>query len=806
MRIRRPICLAAVSYIIGVYIFTGRSVPAPSWNVDGLDQRTVAVSGTVKDRQIKNGTFQIFLSDVSFCEDAYTGESVRESFPEKAKGIVVVLRDTKDATELVKIGSKVAARGVFTPFDRPRCEGMFDARSYYMIRGYEGRLVRAKITGVSHGYATIREGLRRVRDASFSILRENMSAEDAGLVAAMTLGDKTELDPEIKELYQNAGISHVLALSGLHIASVGLAFLKIMKKTGIPGSIASPVAFSLIAMYSVMTGMSVSTVRAMIMFSLFILANMLGRTYDLLSAAALSALIVVIADRFYIYDSGFLLSFGAVVGIACVCPMLEGIPASLGKKGTPCALYRSVCVSLSVLVVTMPVTGTSFMQFSLCSVIINLAVIPLMGVVLFTGFSGIMIGAVGLPAGPIFRITHYILRIFRLISETSEKIDGNIFLTGKPGKWQTITYATLLTMAVLCENLINNDKYNNRSIHNTINPTGQHNSDNNKSDSIIFKNKITFIIESESDRVRKRKKTIVIHTISAVMSAVSVMILLFHPLSVLEIRNVDVGQGDCALIWGRGVPAVMIDGGSTGIRQVAKYRIVPVLKANRIRTIECCFLSHMDSDHVNGVIEMLEDDACPVRIRRIIISANAALPGAECDNRTRLFEAAGKRGTKILAISSGEEMRIGKLFVRCINPTYYNAALSDPNDDSLVLAVSCDLCEGARDFRALFTGDISFEVEDAIKDELCDVTYLKVAHHGSRSSTCDDFLSATTPELSVISVGAGNSYGHPTPETLARLEESGSRIYRTDLCGEVIMKLDDGRISAHPYLSGAGTY
>ena len=141
--------------------------------------------------------------------------------------------------------------------------------------------------------------------------------------------------------------------------------------------------------------------------------------------------------------------------------------------------------------------------------------------------------------------------------------------------------------------------------------------------------------------IKWEKKKITIALITPVIFLISAVILTVHPREDLEIRNVDVGQGDCALIWGDDIPTVMIDGGSTDIKQPAKYRIVPVLKANRVTVIDCCFLSHMDSDHVNAVIEMLEDSTCVIKLKTIYVSRNVVSSDEETENYARLKSAAG---------------------------------------------------------------------------------------------------------------------------------------------------------------------
>lgn len=807
MSIRRPLCVACIIVLIGAFIISGGSPPEPSWDVDGCKGRTVCVRGTVENRQVKNGIFQIFLKDVTFITDGHPVKG-RADFPQGSQGITVEIQDAKAASDYSKIGAKIEAKGVFEPYDLPRCEGQFDARSYYMIQGYDGRLKRARITGAGKDYAVIREWLRGLRDRAVDILNENMDEKDAGLVAAMTLGDRAAVDAKIKETYQLAGISHVLALSGLHIASVGLALLTLLRKFGLSARMSAFISGTVISVYAVMTGLSTSTVRAVIMFGLSVISILIGRSYDLMSAAAASAVIMVIYDRYYVFDTGFLLSFGAVAGIALIYPILSCAPGMFRRirdgeeerksiasriKDRIRSLYDPVCVSVSVMIATLPVMGYGFMQISVLSVVINLAVIPLMGLVLMTGFSGIILGFLGLKPADILQITHYILSFYEAVGETSAKIRGNTLVIGKPREWQIITYAIIVISAVVMGNAA---KLNNTGGTKAVNRTGRQKSLYNGSDRKTGSNKITYAIQNAhviaANKVRKR--IMMLGSIGLMGGAC--VILSIHPREELEIRNVDVGQGDCALIWGDDIPNIMIDGGSTDVKQVGKYRITPVLKANRVTSVDYCFLTHMDSDHVNGVLEILEDDTSPIVIRKVIISAASYAADPENENMVRLMQAAKRKRTSIMLISAGDLINAGDIKITCLSPKKEPAPGFDPNDSSVVLRI--DTRDGA--FSSLFTGDISEETERKITDVLDDIVYLKVAHHGSRTSTSGDFLARTVPDISVISVGEGNSYGHPTPETLSRLEKCGTMIYRTDKSGEVILTYDDKRITVNTVL------
>jgi len=220
---------------------------------------------------------------------------------------------------------------------------------------------------------------------------------------------------------------------------------------------------------------------------------------------------------------------------------------------------------------------------------------------------------------------------------------------------------------------------------------------------------------------------------------------------------------------------------------------VPVLKANRIKTVDCCFLTHMDSDHVSGVLEMLEDDMCCIDIRKVVISEASLWADADNENMKRLLKASENGSTEVVTICEGERIRAGEVDITCLSPPQkISQAAFDPNDASIVLRLQS---AGSRDFSALFTGDISAVTESMIAKDITDCVYLKVAHHGSRTSSSDDFIKRAGAEVAVISVGEGNSYGHPAPEVISRLQKGGANIYRTDEDGEVIVCFDGKKVS-----------
>ena len=897
MKIRRPLCLVCIVFLCLVYLFMKGQPPSPKWEVDSFSGRTLSLSGKITDKQLKNNVLSIYLTDVHIYQNAYAAGNGKEDFPQNVKGIVVKTSDYDKVEKYIRLGACLEARGIFTPFDKPMNEGEFDSRSYYMIRGYEGQLKRAKITGVSREYSHLSEGLRRFRDRAFETIGEYLGEEDSGLLSAMTLGDKAGLDTEIKELYQNAGISHVLALSGLHIASVGLALLKMLRKMGVRQSIAAALSGSLIVVYGIMTGLSTSTLRAMIMFALAIIAMIIKRTYDLLSAAALSAILIVLENPGYLFDSGFLLSFGAIVAIGCVFPIIDALVCDFAKrlrmssgwsktrgrrycptvgtrgrrlcptvgtrgrrlcpavgtrgrrlcpaekslanndvikyaeadkeeswvvkktKETIVAVRQGICVSLSITIVTLPVTAYSFFQVSRYSILLNLVIIPLMGIVLATGFAGIGLGllaeyfgssVLGMGAAGAFKIAEIILFIYEYLSEKTTAFSSNLSLFGRPSTWQVVLYAALLLAALFIAD----------------SAISEGTRDDYKQSNVISGCMGTDVFSKRRQRRFAKRLLCVI-----VLLGVGISIMKFHPHEDLEIRNLYVGQGDSAVILGKNLPVIMIDGGSTDVKSVGKYKIIPALKSNGIATIDYCFLTHMDNDHVNGIIEILENKSCGVKIKNVVMSRDRGTEimsynqdrgteimsysrdtgteilsysrdtgteilsdfDGENDNYEKLLSAIKSSGAKLCLIDAGDILKLSDLKITCLSPSGSDDL--DENDSSLVLAIKYV----PSDFDMIFTGDISRKTEQKLirrlenRKDLLDCDYLKVAHHGSKNSSSEEFLKLASPHISVISAGIDNSYGHPHKETLQRLESVDTGIYCTAEEGEVILKVDKDR-------------
>lgn len=734
--IRRPACLLSFIFTITVWLILNISggVDVKEYMVDG---ENVALSGYISDKSNKNDRNILYI---------------RKCNSRSGYGIVVYL--SEQDMDVFKIGQKVTVSGKYLNYELPENQGQFNMRQYYRIKGYEGCIRKATVISDKGSYSHVKNALFNIKKRTGNIYDCVMPPEYSGTMKALVLGDKDNLSSDVKELYQDAGIAHVLALSGLHVATVGMTLLNSLIKTGIGIAPSSIISSVIMVLYGIMTGLSVSTIRALIMFLLGVLAKTAGRTYDLLSAVSVSSMLILVENPYYVYDSGFLLSVLAVLGIAVIYPIIS--PYFKYK------LWKSMCVSMSATIGTLPVTMCSFYKISRYGIITNLLVVPLAGVILFIGITSGFIGnllwimnhkKMNIVNIILLKVAEYLLRLYGVLAGTTVKLKGNTWVTGTAESWQLFVYIMLICAAVYVAYLV----------------------DKNKTDS------------KPVNRLRK--------FIPGLLIAFAIIILSVRSKSQLEIHSISVGQGSCNLITGKNLPVMMVDGGSTDIKDVYKYRIEPVLLYNGINNIDYLFVTHADTDHISGIVELLSDNVETVHVTNLIL-------GRKNDELIALAKA---KGINTVIMSKGDHITSEMLDIECLNPVSLWDIKSnkqnteeDINEDSLVICIT----HKRNGYKAMFTGDIGVDTEKRILNYVNQVDYLTVPHHGSRYSSSKEFLIKANPRVCTISAGKNNSYGHPHNETLERLQQftSNARVFRTDESGQITVRVNENRANIERFV------
>lgn len=721
------ICCLLLTWLVlfGVFWRGADTLPAPP----AQEGENICVSGTVYRQEFTETSQRIYLKDISI---HLTAEgSPPETIDWEKKRVIVYLKEYQEAD----IGNRVLVFGVCSYPQEQRNPGCFDARAYYHSMGVWMFLRRASILQKDSSVYFIRNAVSRFRGFCREQLVRAGEDADAGILSAMLLGDKGILDAEVKDLYQDAGIIHLLAISGLHISLTGMALYRLLRKTGLSFSLAGLLAGGVMSAYACMTGGAVSAVRAVMMFLLFLLSQATGRTYDLPTSLLASAAVIVAGKNNAVSQAGFLLSFGAVAGV-----LLAGTWESRHLRGT------ALGVSISVQFATLPAVAYFYYQIPLYAVVLNPGILWMMPFILGFGIAGMGAAALSVTAGKfLLAPAHYLLAAIELICRKVRMLPWATVVTGRPALWKIIAYYILL-LAFL---------------------------------SLFQKSEKKLL---NFDFLSKIQKIDLIKL--PIASILLIGVLCPEPKNGLAMTFLDVGQGDGCCIENENRSVWMVDGGSSSETDLAAYTLEPFLKSRGIGAVDYWLISHFDQDHISGLLQILRSyepgadlgNHAGITVREILLPC--AGEGSEAELELRAL--AAELGIPVRNVGKGDLVTDGRMTVKLLSPAR-GASYENSNAASAVAQIRY------RSFCALMTGDVEGAGEEALLEDglLEDVDVLKAAHHGSMHSTPLEFLRRVAPEVTVISCKTGNSYGHPHAELLKRLEECESRVARTDLQGAV---------------------
>lgn len=647
------------------------------------------------------------------------------------KGLVCYM--SKEVSVSLKIGSTVLVSGTFEAFPEATNPGEFDTKLYYRILGLSGKIINASVLKTGTEYEIIADLQFRLRSFLEDKVKACYPEKEAGIMMTMLLGNKTELDADIKSLYRGAGILHILSVSGLHVSVLGYGFYRLLRRAGLPVRFCAVLAACWMWFYGGMIGMGVSAFRAVLMFGIRMLAQWCGRTYDLLTALAVAAVLLIVSEPLYFFHSGFWLSFTCVLAISLLYPKLKLKEREDG--GIKIRVANSFLLGISVTVMTLPVFLWFYYEVSFWGILWNLAVVPLMSVVLGGGIVNLILPdfVYGLSSF-VARGNCAVLGLFEILCRITEQTGCGNLILGQPSVIQILAFVI----------------------------------------GMLF-----FLLFS--------KKWKGYHKMFALL-VLTVLLVLRMP-DGFRMTFLDVGQGDGICLQNENGNVYLIDGGSSSKSKVGTYQILPFLKQQGIRTVRAVFISHSDSDHISGILELLEQQKGGVKLEKVVISEPEGQEFRE--EYGELLTLCRENDTAVHTIKKGEQLRDDKLTLTCLHPTPDFSG--DSNASSQVLKVDF------KNFSALLTGDVEGEGEQRLQQALKEqgigrVTVLKAAHHGSRNATSRTFLEQTQPMLTVISCGKDNRYGHPHEEVIRRLTEAKSTILQTARQGAVTVQVQGERV------------
>lgn len=765
---RRPLCLLCLCYVFVVYVIL-RLFPPQSRTDIPPDGTYFTCSGEVTAIEIQNDKSILYLSvsgESNHNSSSFVSEESNHNSVLLGNDLhIICYFQDASLTSRLKPGNQVCITGICRHFQTAANDGQFDAKQHYEMLGLDFAMTNCTGSVSDDGFGMGAQLLYLMREKMSESFDCGLPPEDAGVMKAMLLGKKGDMDEEVKGLYQRNGISHILAISGLHITFLGMGAYRLCRKCRMPVLVCSLVSFFLILGFGKMTGSGASTVRSCVMFFIFLLAGVCGRTYDMLTAMAVSACALLVYRPQYVFYSGFLLSFGAVMGIALVSPLLSNIfsKESLSKRMTLSAdrkekwmkkiqkdIATSLKASLSVSIATLPLQLYFFYTASPYSCLLNLIVVPLAGVLMALGLAGGVATCFLPECGHLFLMpARVILNIYEILCRSFDCLPGGQLIIGQPSRVKILLYYVVLLMILFLSTRFAGDEQ-------------------------------TRLLQCGRMKVRG------ISWRWLVLLLVNTVLLCFRIRGNTTCAMLDVGQGDGIVIEEKDGGTVLIDGGSSDISQVGKYRIVPYLKSHGVDRLDYIFVSHADEDHISGVREILSGGkSMGIRVNCLVLTKFAAEDVAY----EELVSLAEEMHIRVLLVGTGDFITLGDTCFTCLYPKTDDSA--EGNDQSMVLLMECN------GIRTLFTGDLTEEKEKTGVWE--DVDILKVGHHGSRYSSCEGFLQQCRPEVAVISAGEENRYGHPHQETMERLEQIDAKVFTTKESGAITIRYEKGNyaVSVH---------
>lgn len=656
-------------------------------------------------------------------------------------------------------GMHVRLEGMLVLPELPHNPGQFNRRIYESGKKIDFYLENPTVLEVKEQRSGVREVVEIWKTEMMNRCEKIYPDAEASILEAMLFGEKRELSGDIKELYQAAGISHVLVISGLHISLLALAVAGILRRLGFPMPVWVILSVGVLAGYGILIGQPTTAVRALLMFFVLQGARLLGRSYDLLSALAFAGILMLLDNPDLILDGGCRLSFCAVIGVGWYVSEKNKIFRSIGEKekrknrgkggkgSSAGAILENIRAGWYLWLFTLPVMLDTFYQVSVVGILWNLVAIPLLPVIIASGGLGVVLAGWNIFLGSLAGSPAYgMLQLYQEIGNISEKLPVGMWTPGQPSKPVIAGYYLVIFLLVL--------------------------------------------VEKQLIKREKRWKIRKIFPGMELCSMLLLLLLMAHPWQQREkITFLDVGQGDASLLQSGG-QTLLLDGGSTSQKNVGTYVILPYIKQQGISCLEAVVLTHTDQDHINGVTEVLEEGK-----KGWLTVKNLMYPywmeGTE--QGKQLKKLAEEAGASCRKIRAGDRLTIGKAEAVVLYPKEQEK-IAEPNAGSLVLFWKW---EGVR---AMFTGDLPEEKERELLQNLPACEILQVGHHGSATSTCREFLEQVQPSLAVISCAMKNRYGHPSPDTVDRLKKTGCEIRYTMKSGAITIRKRGREILVTEYL------
>ncbi|MGN7765272.1 ComEC/Rec2 family competence protein [Paenibacillus sp. 22594] len=716
-----------------------------------------------------------------------------------------------------KRGDRVVIQGELEQPGEARNFGGFDYRSYlltqrihWLLKGEGTASVQATSPASWHPASILRWN-DNVRAALGAEMDRLFQEPHAGYMKGLVLGIQDDLDEETFKQFSQLGLTHILAISGMHVAVYVGVILFILRRCRLTRETAFTVTLLLVPVYVLLSGAGPSIVRAGIMSMIALLAARFGMLKDGMNILAAAALIMLVWNPYLLLSVSFQLSFlvtaGLMIYVPLVNPLLHRLPRWLGG---------AVSVTLIAQLVSFPLTIYYFNQFSLLSFAANLVFVP------FITFLVLPLGTLALLLSRLWDtaacITAHVAELlndatFRAV-EWTNGWSGGVTIWSSPsllwmGMYYGLLYGVLYTMQRRTE-----ARLAPQAMEDETKPLAE--LDQPADGKGIRRAGIWNGAGSNAVQLHFQMPDSLRWSGRAILIGIAAMVLLLyrgyhseHLGGAGRVSYLDVGQGDSILITTPGGAHILVDGGGTvsfGKKEAWRIRrspfevgaktLLPLLKQRGIHRLDAVILTHGDQDHAGGLQAVLE--GMPVSS----LLFNRTL--AKGESYSKLMNTALAAGAKLYPVQQGQVLAPDdktELMFLWPDPHKAGEAVLPEVEEQNHESVAFRLQMNGRSF--LFTGDMDKAAEDAILlggteagiRSSGPIDVLKVAHHGSKTATGTAWLNFWKPGAAVISAGVNNLYGHPNGDVLKRLADSSTAVYRTDLQGEIQMEVRPGGIT-----------
>lgn len=611
----------------------------------------------------------------------------------------------------------------------------------------------------------IDEWLSAVRAFARRVIAESVgrwSAQSAAIVAAIAVGDRAGLDPDVQHRLQEAGTYHVIAISGGNIAILAGLLLGAFRTAGWLGRSAMLSSIALLVVYARLVGGGASVDRATLMAVVYFAGRAFDQRSPPLNTLALVAALLVGADPLSVVDPAFILTFGATLAIIVVVPVVtSGIPAGTAAQnaknaknakknlaGIRRSLIAMFAASVAAEAMLFPVGALVFSRVTFAGLALNFLAIPMMAVAQIAGMAVVPIA---------------------LVSHTAAAATGWIAHIGADG---LVRSADLVRLAPAVAFRVAPPPW-----------------------PIV----IIYYIGLVAAWSLRRSGARSVRRAWAVAATIAALWILVDPRTLVAARGdgllhvtfIDVGQGDSAFVRFPHGGTLLVDAGglaSSGTFDIGDRVVAPVIRDAAFRRLDSMALTHGDPDHIGGALSIVRE----FRPREVW----EGIPVPRFEPLMRLRIAAQASGARWANVYAGNRIAIDGVDLIAYHPLPAEWERQKVrNDDSLVLELRW------RDVSVLLTGDIGKAIEHTLAATIppARLRVLKVPHHGSLTSSTTEFIEAVHPTVAVFSVGRGNHFGHPVPEVVERYREAGAAIFRTDVDGAVMVDADGVSLSVHTF-------